>query len=266
MAAALQDPGATVPRPPEDAGGPPIAAGPGPDARGLSLQALGFQMRTLDLELVRMQTKKGGGSAAANSGTPPDPANNASELAGAEKEAAPLIEKWRKAAPGKERAAAMDELTGPMFRLLAAGGSPENLVLLEESAERGETTEERSRAVIAAHRVERAEVVDYLLARTRSPNEDVRFYAVEGLAWVRGAERARALEGVAIGLQDSLPRIRAVAAMSLGSIAGDPRMADALLARIPVEPDPKVLASMERAVRDRDPKNGAERVKAAEGR
>jgi hypothetical protein len=175
----------------------------------------------------------------------------------------PLLARWRAAAPGAERAAAMRRLAVPLFHLLEAGGSTEHLVTLEESAERGETAAERKWAMIATHRLGQPAVVDFLLARARSPHVEVRFYAVEGLAWVRGAEGPRAVEGVAGGLEDPDPMVRRIAAVSLGTIVGDPARAEAILAALGREIDAGAAAAMEGAVLRLDPERGRDRVAAA---
>ena len=149
----------------------------------------------------------------------------------------------------------------PMFRLLAAGGSTEHLLVLEEAAERGETGVERKWAVIATHRLPQAPVVDFLLARARSPHREVRLYAVEGLAWVRGEEKERAVEGVVRGLEDDDASVRGIAAVSLGVIVAEPARAEEILARLGRETDPVAAREMAAAVLQLDPAGGKERVR-----
>ncbi len=198
-------------------------------------------------------------------GEPPaiaDPGESDRAREGAAAAVAPLLDRWRVAAPGEERAAAMKALALPLFRLLDAGGSTEHLSVLEESAERGESGSERRWAVIATHRLRRPEAVDFLLARARSPHAEVRFYAVEGLAWVRGEEARRAVEGVVQGMEDPDPGVRGIAALSLGAIVADPDRAGAILDRLARETDDGAAKAMALAVETLDPKEGKARVAA----
>jgi len=219
-----------------------------------------IERRTLDLEVeaqrLLLARREGRDSAEGAE-------DRAADRERAALEVAPLLDRWRAAAPGEERAAAMKDLAMPLFRLLEAGGPAEHLLVLEESAERGETTAERKWAVIAAHRLGQAPAVDFLLARARSPHPEVRFYGVEGLAWVKGEERDRAVEGVVAGLEDPEPTVRGIAATSLGLIVADPARAEAILSRLGRETDPGAAEAMARAVLRLDPVNGKERVRAA---
>jgi HEAT repeat protein len=221
-------------------------------------RAIGRRVLDLEVEAQRLLLARSEGRDATES-----PRDLAAEREKAAGEVAPLLERWRAAAPGEERAAAMKELAMPLFRLLDAGGPEEHLLVLEESAERGETAAERKWAVIAAHRLGRAPAVDFLLARTRSPHPEVRFYGVEGLAWVKGEERARAVEGVVAGLEDPEPPVRGIAALSLGLIVADPARAEAILERLGRETDPGAAEAMKQAVLRLDPVNGRDRVRAA---
>jgi hypothetical protein len=157
----------------------------------------------------------------------------------------------------------MQALSTPLRRLLETGGGTEHWALLEESADRGETFRERKWAVVAAHGVAGTRAVDFLLGRMASPDPRVRFYAVEGLAWVRGAERTRALEGVLRGLDDVDPAVRAIAATVLAVVAKEPPRAEAVLDRLRRETDAKAAGAMATAVLRMDPGGGAVRVRAA---
>ncbi len=192
-----------------------------------------------------------------------DPASLADLREEAAKEVERLLDRWRLALPGAERAEAMKALRDPMRRLLETGGSMEHLLILEESAERGETPAERRWAVIATHTLWQPEAVDFLLARARSPHVEVRFYAVEGLAWVRGDDQARAMEGVIRGLEDGDAGVRGIAAASLGAIAADPDRAVAILDRLDRETDPDAARAMARAVLRLDRERGRERLEVA---
>lgn len=239
---------------------PAVPALPVPAIPSASEDSREIGRRALDLEVEaqRLLLPRSEGRDAAEV-----PRDLAAEREKAAREVAPLLDRWRAAAPGEERAAAMKELAMPMFRLLDAGGPAEHLLVLEESAEGGETAAERKWAVIAAHRLGQSPAVDFLLARARSPHVEVRFYGVEGLAWVRGEERDRAVEGVVAGLEDPDPSVRGIAATSLGLIVADPARAEAILGRLARETDPGAAEAMTRAVLRLDPANGKDRVRAA---
>lgn len=269
--------GTRIPRPaPSPADSPrsttPICDGRDPPREEV---ASGDSLSSLQAEVARLASNQGPASGTAAEKRPGfagspyarmDSALLAELRAAAEKEVAPLLEAWRTAATGPDRGAAMVRLSMPLHRLLATGGGLEHLSLLEESAERGETAEERRRAVIATHTLWQPQVVDFLLARTRSPHADVRFYAVEGLAWVRGAEETRAIDAVEAALEDADADVRSAAATSLAVVVADPARADAILRRLARETDPGAGRSLEAAVRRLDPANGADRVKVATGK
>jgi len=249
--------------PPEEPGVPRPAGSPGEAAlRGLKVKAglLGLEASLLAARGEIAALDAGESKAPASS---PSPGKAAENLAEAERLAAPLLDGWRQAAPGAERASAMRALLGPVRRLLEAGGAAENLAVLEESAERGASAAERRWAVIATHTVSRSDVVDFLLARAASPHPEVRFYAVEGLAWVRGDDRPRAVEGVVRGLEDADPTVREIAAISLGTLVADPANAEAILARLSREDSPRAAQGMAVAVLRLDSTRGRDRVAAA---
>ena len=179
------------------------------------------------------------------------------------KELEPLLEEFRAAGPGPERAGILQRMSVHLRHWLACGGGFEHLGLLAESAENGATIAERKRAVIAVHTLWQPEIVDFLEARAASPHPEVRFYAVEGFAWVTGEERPRALANLLRGLEDPDGEVRAVAALSLGMVVADPAHAPALVGRLVREEDPGAARTIVRAVLDLDPEGGEELVRSA---
>jgi len=175
----------------------------------------------------------------------------------------PLLEKFRAAEPGPERAKILEKMMGPLNRFMATGGGFEHLALLGESAEHGETRAERKSAVITTHTLWQPEVIDWLEERAKSPHDEVRFYAVEGFAWTEGEERPRALENLVRGLEDRSYRVRAIAATCLGTVVADPARIPDLLTRLGREEDPRVVRTIVQAVLRLDPAGGADRVRSA---
>jgi hypothetical protein len=174
----------------------------------------------------------------------------------------PLLDRWTRARAGEERAEAMAALHMPLGRLLAVGGSAEHYRVLEEAAERGETSRERKAAMIAVHTLWQAPAVDFLLARLRSPHPEVRLYAAEGLAWVRGDEEARARQGVRDAIEDADAGVRRMAAHCFAVLVADPVEVDLLLERMLREGEASVAISIDAAVRILDPGTGTKRVDA----
>lgn len=228
-------------------------ASPAPSPGELEKSLAAIEIDILDRELQALggsaAPKASPGGYAGNPFAGKDPSALAELREEAERKVEELLERWRAAAPGKDRAAAMRDLRDPMRRLLETGGSMDYLRPLEEAAERGETAAERGSAMIATHTLWQPEVVDFLLARARSPHPEVRLYAVEGLAWVRGAEAARASEGVLAGIEDADPKVRAMAAASIAVIERRADRAAAIRDRIAREEDPGARKSMEEALR-----------------
>jgi hypothetical protein len=74
---------------------------------------------------------------------------------------------------------------------------------------------------------------------------------------VAGAEKARAVEAAVAGLEDEDPGVRAVTALSLATIVGDPALAPRLRDRLLRETDPKTAEAMRTA---------AERLESPRGR
>lgn len=181
----------------------------------------------------------------------------------ARKELEPLLDEFRDAGPGPERAGILRRLMRPLREFMACGGGLDLLGLLGESAENGATRDERKCAVIATHTLWQAEVVDWLEERAKSPHDEVRFYAVEGFAWTEGEERPRALENLVRGLEDPAFGVRAIAATSLGLVVADPGNIPALVARLGREEDPRVVRALVGAVLRLDPAGGAARARSA---
>ncbi|HEU4395218.1 MAG TPA: HEAT repeat domain-containing protein [Planctomycetota bacterium] len=179
------------------------------------------------------------------------------------KELEPLLAEFRAAGPGSERAEILKRMSVHLRLYLGCGGSLEYLGLLAESAESGATHDERKRAVIAVHTLWQPEIVDFLEARAASPHREVRFYAVEGFAWVTGDERPRALANLVRGLEDPDGGVRAVAALSLGMVVADPAHAPALVGRLVREEDPGAARTIVRAVLELDPEGGEALVRTA---
>lgn len=179
------------------------------------------------------------------------------------KELEPLLAEFRAAEPGPARAEILQRMSVHLRHYLGCGGSLEYLDLLKESAENGATHDERKRAVIAVHTLWQPEVVDFLEARAASPHREVRFYAVEGFAWVTGDERPRALVNLVRGLEDPDGGVRAVAALSLGMVVADPAHAPALVGRLVREEDPGAARTIVRAVLELDPEGGEALVRTA---
>lgn len=247
--------------PPTEA--PDPVAGPGASALAMKALSLELEMHRIHLDARGVPRPTARTGYAGNPHAGRTTGEMAEDREKAEREVLPLLEKWRAARPGAERASAMKDLSVPMFHLLETGGSMENLLVLEESAERGETAEERRLAVITAHRLWQAPVVDFLQARAQSPHREVRLFAVEGLAWVRGAEADRAREGLIRGLTDPDPGVRGMAATSIGVIVADPSLAETILENLGRETDRMAAMSMALAILELDPAQGKARVERA---
>jgi hypothetical protein len=176
-----------------------------------------------------------------------------------------VLEKHRSAATPEERLAALRQISVPLHAFLGAGGEARHLPYLAEVAENAATAKERKEALIAVHALSRTEVVDYLLDRTRSPHPDVRFYAYEGLCWVRGRERDRALEGALRGLEDPDGDVRGITAAGIALIAKDERKRGAIVDRLRRETDGWVAATMANAVLKGDPVGGRRTLEGLKG-
>jgi hypothetical protein len=179
------------------------------------------------------------------------------------KELEPLLAEFRAAGPGLARADLLQRMSIHLKVYLACGGSLEYLDLLAESAENGATPDERQRAVICVHTLWQPQVVDFLEARARSERREVRFYAVEGFAWVSGDERPRAIANLVRGLEDADAGVRGIAAVSLAVVVADPAHVPALVGRLVREEDPRAARAIARSVLELDPAGGAAAVRTA---
>lgn len=115
---------------------------------------------------------------------------------------------------------------------------------------------ERGRAVIALHRLGAAPVVDLLIELTRSPHAEVRVYAAEGLAWVRGEQSGRARKHLLALFEHEDPEVRSTAILSWAVVVRDPDVIEPLLQRLAAEEDPMVLESIVRGIVQLDAKRG----------
>ena len=174
-----------------------------------------------------------------------------------------LMKRHEAADTPEARTTLMEEIS-PIFRSYgAAGGDLEPLAFLERVARGGAARRERNCAVIAVHTLWQREVVDYLLRMAELPDESVRFYAVEGLAWVTGEERPRAVERLVTGMDDAVANIRGSAALALAIVVGDAAHVPDILSRLARESDPATAKHMAFAILKLDPGGGRARIGTA---
>lgn len=164
------------------------------------------------------------------------------------------------AATDEERRQALSKFTAPHQLYVRYGGGLENLEFLRRVVSTDSSPQVRQLAVIACHSLSAAEVVDVLIEWLASPHEEVRFYAAEGLAWVRGSEFRRAHAAMVGMLGDSDVDVRQITALSLGLVTKRAEDVPALLRRLEVESDPSVISAIDRSVVALDPARGQARL------
>ena len=163
-----------------------------------------------------------------------------------------LLGRYRAMNPGPEREALLRDLTSRHHRYfwLEKRGDASFAPAFMQIAETASTSVERREAIIALHGLSAESVVDWYIRSANHPDPQVRFYAVEGLAWVRegpAVPRARSALRDALSHEDS--RVRGIAVACMAAVTKDPAEIPALEAAQRAETDPDVRRGIETALR-----------------
>jgi hypothetical protein len=163
-------------------------------------------------------------------------------------ELARLRARFSDATSTDQRIAALSDFTLTHQLYVRYGGGLENLDFLKGIVAKEQSAELRRLAVIACHSLSRKEIVDALIDWQHSSHKEVRYYAAEGLAWVRGAESARAHGAMVAMLDDEEASVRTVTAVALAIVVKDPGDVPALSTRLTREVDPVVIEALKNAI------------------
>ena len=172
---------------------------------------------------------------------------------------------YRSLPAGAEREGVIREISDQFRMVVMATGVVARLEFLEDVALHSTSNFERSRAVIACHQLGTPEVVSFLQRMMDAPNTTVRSCAVEGMAWVRGAEVPRARKLLVGGLKHRDAGVRASAALSIAAVR-DKTLFDDLVTAITRESDPDAAESLIVACEKLDPTRVSDASQAAQDR
>lgn len=158
-----------------------------------------------------------------------------------------LLDAYKSSDSGSDREAILAQLATRHRLYVDETGDVQFVDFIYNVAAASPSARERSDASIALHTLSHPRVVDALIRLIDSAHSKSRFYAAEGLAWVRGDERDRALKSLRAAIHHADPAVRGIAALSLAVVARDADAVPHMIERLRSEPLPEVSESLVKA-------------------